>query len=164
MLREDGVGSEGSLDHDDWRPKSRGAAPARSSVGELQTPMSPRAQRERGWSSGWKIAGLRLRCDCSGRRVFGPRRREWVLDRGKDALGCLSHDRGRRRRRGPTEAGEVKSLSSLRDKTWKARKLEQAGWIGDETASASRGKTLRTGCLRHLMIARGRMKTRQGTS
>jgi hypothetical protein len=47
----------------------------------------------------------------------------------------------------------------LRDKTWKARKLEQAGWIGDETASASRGKTLRANRLCHLKTARGLTKT-----
>jgi hypothetical protein len=52
----------------------------------------------------------------------------------------------------------------LRDKTWKARKLEQAGWFGDETASAFRGKTLRTGHLRQLMIACDRRKTRWETS
>jgi hypothetical protein len=48
---------------------------------------------------------------------------------------------------------------SLRDKTWKARNLEQAGWIGDETASASKGKTLRARRLCHRKTVRGPKKT-----
>jgi hypothetical protein len=47
----------------------------------------------------------------------------------------------------------------LRDKTWKARKLEQAGWVGDDATSASRGKTLRARRLCHRKTARGPTKT-----
>jgi hypothetical protein len=107
---------------------------------------------------------LRLQGDCLSRE--GP----WIPTRQMGARSRQRRSRVSKLRAGaamwtePTEAGEVESLSSLRDKTWKARKLEQAGGLGDEEASASRGKTLRAERLCHLTIVRGQMKTGRRTS